>query len=70
MTTQIVVQPNELTCLNCGETFPASWSGCPRCSADDTPGQAGRRPGEYMRTPTVPTINYLREGEFVYVSGN
>ena len=62
--TKVKVQPNEVTCLQCGETFPAWWSGCPRCSADDD-GSEPRAPGTYKRTPTVPTISYLRPGEYV-----
>lgn len=64
MMNKVKVQPNEVTCLQCGEVFPALWSGCPRCSSEDTPNQRGRRPGEYVRTPTVPTISYLEEGEY------
>jgi hypothetical protein len=60
--TKIKVQPNEVTCLSCGETFPADWSGCPRCSLED---DAERKPGQYKRTPTVPTISYLKPGEYV-----
>lgn len=48
MTQRIKVSTDEVTCTECGETFPARWC-CPRC---------GRQ------TPTVPTISYLRKDEY------
>lgn len=54
----IKVNPNELTCTGCGETFPTG-TNCPRCALDDK-GQPTRR-----RPPTVATISYLRPEEYV-----
>jgi hypothetical protein len=59
---RVIVHANEVTCLVCGETFPASWHGCPRCT-DDQPDRTGYG-SRYRATPTVPTLSYLREGEY------
>jgi hypothetical protein len=65
---KIIVHPNEVTCTECGETFPAEWSGCPRCSTDDDTRYHHPQTGHqsYKPTKTVPTTQYLREGEYVY----
>ncbi len=48
---------DEVTCLDCGETYPKRWRGCPRCNEDAT--------SHYMKaTKTVPTLSYLRPGEY------
>lgn len=60
----IVVGRGEVTCLNCGETFPATWTCCPRCEDGNTPGLR-KQDNKAMRTPTVPTVRYLRPGEYV-----
>lgn len=58
---RVIVHANEVTCTICGETFPASWNGCPRCTdVADRTGWGSR----YKQTPTVPTLSYLREGEY------
>ena len=59
---RIKVLPGELTCLACGETFPADFSGCPRCT--DVAERLGRHGSGYKRTPTVPTTSYLKEEEY------
>lgn len=50
----------ELTCTGCGET---SMDGrCPRCSGENDEGRRIRN-----APPLVPTLDYLREGEYVSV---
>lgn len=64
----IRVGTNEVTCKGCGETFNATFRGCPRC-ANDTDGVNfidGVK--SYAPTETVPTTSYLREDEFYYVT--
>lgn len=53
------VPPGEQTCVVCGETAPASQSFCIRCSNVE----AGRLAGKL-----VPTIEYLREDEYVVMA--
>lgn len=60
---RVRVTPDELTCRECGETFPAAWHGCPRCTGDE-PDRSSGHGSRYRRTPTVPTLAYLREGEY------
>jgi len=60
----IIVGRGEVTCLNCGETFPATWMCCPRCEDGSQPGLR-RQDNTAVRTPTVPTVRYLRPGEYV-----
>lgn len=65
---KVVVYPNEVTCTECGETFPADWSGCPRCSTDDETRYYGENGYQtYKPTKTVKTVQYLREGEYIHV---
>ena len=54
---RIRVIPNERTCCRCGETF-AEGSRCVLCGTDDK--------GTILKVqpPSVPTISYLREGEW------
>ena len=69
----ILVAPDEVTCCTCGETFPGSWRRCPRCTSDDEEDEDGESPSPSERahsrwgppTPAVPTISYLRDGEYV-----
>ena len=62
---RVRVSPNERTCLICGETFPASWDGCARCSADGDEREFDElgRP-KYKSVPSVATIDYLMQGEW------
>jgi hypothetical protein len=48
---------DELTCCECGETFPARWKNCPRCN--DKPGSCVMR-----ETRTVRTVEYLQPEEY------
>ena len=48
---------DEVTCQECGETFPKRWRGCPRCNGDEMS-------TSMRQTRTVPTISYLRPGEY------
>jgi hypothetical protein len=53
----IVIAPDEMTCLGCGETFPAGRM-CWRC---------GERDGDDYRRelpPAVRTLDYLQPGEY------
>jgi len=56
--TQLVVcvAPNERTCLGCGETFVGEF--CIRC------GLRGDGTRREKLPPSVPTLAYLREGEY------
>ncbi len=48
---------DEVTCLECGETFPKRWRGCPRCNGEEM--------STAMKfTRTVSTLSYLRPGEY------
>ena len=62
--TRIRVAPDEVTCRVCGETFPGSWSGCPRCANEggNDHNEMGWR--TYKKVPTIPTLSYLRDGEW------
>lgn len=51
---RIIVSTNEMTCVRCGEVFPASWDYCPRCVGKAIPG----------KIRFVPTLSYLRDGEY------
>jgi len=55
----VIVAAGERTCLACGDTFCGSF--CERCGLRD-PGSphAPRR----TQTPSVPTLSYLRAGEW------
>ena len=53
----IVAGRDEVTCLDCGETYPRRWQGCPRCNED-------AQNGLMRKTRTVPTLSYLRPGEY------
>ena len=64
---RIKVTPNELTCLDCGETFPAFFGGCPRCTEKAEHTKHG---SAYKRTPTVLTVSYLKESEYVITKGD
>lgn len=61
---RVRVAPGELTCMVCGETFPADWSRCPRCTNDEENSGHDKR---FRRTPVAPTISYLRSGEYEVV---
>ena len=54
---RIRVAPGERTCLACGETFTEG-DRCPICCTDEQ-GNARK-----VQPPSVPTISYLREGEW------
>lgn len=54
---RVRVGKDELTCLECGETF-SPHDICPRCGLRDD----GIRRTEMP--PAVPTLSYLREGEY------
>ena len=55
------VARNEMTCLECGETYPSHWHGCPRCPSSD----AGSSDAWLVaQTRSVPTISYLMPGEY------
>lgn len=54
-----VAGADEVTCQECGETFPKRWSGCPRCNQDGDGLVIKMR-----QTKTVPTLSYLRPGEY------
>ena len=56
-----VAGEDELTCLACGETFPARWRYCPRCN--DRPGSCVMK-----QTPTVRTVEYLQPEEYRLVA--
>lgn len=61
---RVRVAPGEMTCCECGDTYPASWGGCVRCSMND---QADRNEDGHRRlkrTRSVPTTSYLQAGEF------
>lgn len=64
---RVKVTPGELTCTACGETFPGNWSGCPRCTGDE-PDRSSGLGSRYRRTPAVPTVSYLHEGEYSHDS--
>lgn len=53
---RVRVAPGELTCTGCGETLVNG--ACVICTFDGK-GQATR-----PRPPAVPTVSYLREGEY------
>jgi hypothetical protein len=57
MVHRIRVAPNERTCCQCGETFPDG-DRCPICCTDEH-GNVRK-----VQPPSVPTISYLREGEW------
>lgn len=57
---RVRVIPNELTCLECGETFGPN-DICPRCGTMDD----GERRSELPQS--VPTLSYLQEGEYEVV---
>lgn len=57
------VSRSEFTCLVCGDTFPASSTGCVRCT-DGEVIRDERGHAKYRTTPTVPTVAYLKEGEY------
>lgn len=54
---RVRVSPGERTCCECGETFPDD-AMCPRCGLND---DGSRR---VPPQPSVPTLSYLREGEY------
>ena len=54
----VAVAPDEVTCLVCGQTFQKRLAWCPTCSSEE---------GCRVKTPTVPTVSYLREDEY-YIS--
>lgn len=56
----IRVAPGELTCLECGETFTGRR--CPVCGSDDK-----GKPRKVL-PPAVPTVSYLRDGEYVLIA--
>ena len=56
------VIPGERTCA-CGETFVGAF--CERCGVHEDGAQHGRRRAE--PPPSVPTLAYLRAGEYVEV---
>lgn len=63
---RVRVTPGELTCTACGETFPAGWSGCPRCTGDD-PDRSTGLGSRFRQTPVVETVSYLWEWEYELV---
>lgn len=63
---RVRVGRNELTCLLCGETFPAAWVGCPRCN-DGARHFSEEGKLTYAPVPSAPTVSYLREGEFEWI---
>ena len=60
---RVRVAPDEMTCCECGESYPAVWGGCPRCSDGDG-GRDEQGHSQLKRTRSVPTISYLQEGEW------
>ena len=65
---RVRVAMGERTCLNCGETFTThqdsierEQGACPICTASET-GEDGTR--RQRKQPSVPTIDYLRPGEY------
>lgn len=54
-----LTSPNEMTCLVCGETFPAGGY-CERCGI----GEDGSTRFPAGKTPAVRTLEYLQEGEY------
>ncbi len=59
----ITVGRNERTCLVCGEVY-ALLPSCPRCAGDEELQEEGTA----RSSPAVYTVDYLREGEWRYVS--
>lgn len=53
---RVKVIPGEMTCLGCGDTFPAG-AYCWRCAGSANGTDTGKRP------PSVPTASYLRPEE-------
>lgn len=56
--TQVIVGASERTCTGCWDTFCGDY--CTRCGARDE--QAGAR--RAVQPPSVPTLRYLRDGEY------
>lgn len=52
------VSPREMTCLACGETFTEG-DACVNCATNDDGSKVKEPP------PSVPTVSYLRDGEWV-----
>lgn len=63
---RVRVAPDEMTCCECGESYPAVWGGCPRCSDGDG-GRDEQGHPQMRRTRSVPTVSYLRADEFEMV---
>lgn len=63
---RVRVTPGELTCTVCGETFPAGWGGCPRCTGDEPDRSTGLK-SRFRQTPVVETVSYLRREEYEVV---
>lgn len=61
---RVRVAPDEMTCCECGDTWPVSWGGCARCSNNDQTDRNEDGHRQYKRTRSVPTISYLQEGEW------
>jgi hypothetical protein len=53
----VLVGPNEMTCLDCGET--TAYDHCPRCSEFDE---------HIIKRNLIPTLSYLRDDEWVAVT--
>ncbi|TXH58889.1 MAG: hypothetical protein E6Q97_01150 [Desulfurellales bacterium] len=56
----VMVQPGERTCLGCGDTFAAGGY-CIRCGVRDD----GAWCSEQDRPPSVPTVSYLNQDEYM-----
>lgn len=54
-----LVSPDEMTCLGCGETFPAG-KYCERCGLRED----GEHRSKDDMPPAVRTVDYLKPGEY------
>jgi len=61
---RVRVTRGELTCLECGETYPPHWHGCPRCPSRDETRDAEIDCWSVAQARSVPTISYLLAGEY------
>ncbi len=64
---RVKVAPDEMTCCECGDTYPAAWGGCVRCSMNDQADRNDDGHRRLKRTRSVPTVSYLRADEFEMV---